>query len=226
MNAALSNEDIRAIERSLSPERLSSYLPLANGDRPKALFLYQHNTALSEALYTPLQGLEVGLRNACDIQLVKLLGESWYDNRHGIFQHPLTEMIERAGRSLVSDGKNISGGRMVSELSFGFWVAILAPRYENHLWRPALRKAFPNRPRGIERRDIHKSVNALRRLRNRVAHHEPILHRDLGHDHHQIIQLLRWTCETTATWIADQSRFPKVLAELSQAIDQEDATGR
>ena len=113
---------------------------------------------------------------------------------------------------------------MVSELSFGFWVAILAPRYETRLWRPALRKAFPNRPRGIERRDIHKSINALRRLRNRVAHHEPILHRDLGRDHDQIIQLLHWTCITTAAWIAGQSRFPKMLTELSKTPLQ-DAAG-
>jgi hypothetical protein len=208
-------EEFQAIERLLSLERLSRYTELSGGNREKTIKLYQNNTALSEALYTPLQGLEVCLRNACSIELAILLGDTWHENTHAIFEHPVTEMIESARRSLTNDGKAITLGRMVSELNFGFWVAILAPRYENGLWRPALRKAFPNRPRKVERKEVHKSVNALRRLRNRVAHHEPILHRDLQHDHEQVLRILEWACTRTAGWIAAQSRLPAVLAEQS-----------
>jgi hypothetical protein len=215
VNGASTEDEIQAIERLLSMERLSRYTALAAGDRKETLLLYQNNTALSEALYTPLQGLEVCLRNSCSIELTTLLGPSWHENGHAIFQHPVTEMIESARRSLEYDGKDIMLGRMVSELNFGFWVAILSPRYENQLWRPALRKAFPNRPRGVERKDIHKSVNALRRLRNRVAHHEPILHRDLKHDHEQFVKMLGWACNKTAAWVAAQSRLPSVLAGMT-----------
>jgi hypothetical protein len=47
----------------LSPERLGPYLLATNGVLGNALALYEHNQALSEALYIPLQNLEVGLRN-------------------------------------------------------------------------------------------------------------------------------------------------------------------
>lgn len=150
------------------------------------------------------------------MQLATLLGMAWYDNAHHIFEHPATEMIAKARRALANEGKAVTPDRIIAELSFGFWVAILAPRYENSLWRPALRKAFPNRPKRVERKDIHKSINALRRLRNRVAHHEPILDRDLAHDYQQIARILGWSCRHTAEWIEAQSRFADVLTNMSR----------
>lgn len=198
MNAERPYKQLVAIERSLSLERLSGYTRLARGDRQKAIDLYERNTAFSEALYTPLQGLEVAIRNACSIEMAALLGGNWYQNPARIFEHPATEMIDKAHRALVADGKTITPDHIIAELSFGFWVAILAPRYENRLWRPALRKAFRNRPKGVERKEIHKSLNALRRLRNRVAHHEPILQRDLVHDYRQIQRIIAWSCGHTA----------------------------
>jgi hypothetical protein len=202
---------IEAIERLLSLERLSRYTLLGNGDRAEAIRLYEWNTRVSEAFYTPLQGLEVCLRNSLSLELIAHLGANWYENQHGLFEHPLTEMLANATQSLERDGKDINLGRMVAELNFGFWVSVLAPRYDTTLWRPCLRKAFPNRPRGMERKDIHKALNALRRLRNRVAHHEPIVHRDLKRDHDLIVSLLSCACPHTATWVKSQSR---VIAEL------------
>lgn len=201
-----------AIERLLSLERLSRYTLLGKGDRDEALRLYEWNTRVSEAFYTPLQGLEVCLRNALSLELVAHLGADWYVNKHTVFEHPLTEMLAGAEQSLKRDGKTVNLGRMVAELNFGFWVSVLAPRYETSLWRPCLRNAFPARPRGMERKDIQKALNALRRLRNRVAHHEPIVHRDLKRDHALILSLLSCVCPHTADWIKGQSR---VAAEIS-----------
>ena len=55
---------IDALETSLSPERMATYVRHAGGDREKAVRLYTWNTAVSAAFYGPLQGLEVALRNA------------------------------------------------------------------------------------------------------------------------------------------------------------------
>lgn len=201
-----------AIERLLSRQRLTRYTNMSSGDRQLAIKLYENNSALSEALYIPLQGLEVCIRNSCTIQLNEFLDENWYKNWHGLFQHPLTEMLEKVTRSLNNDSRAITVGTVVSELNLGFWVALLAPRYDSTLWRKALRNAFPFRPKGTERREIHGSLNALRRLRNRVAHHEPILHRNLQRDYELIELVLSWTCPHTAAWVMGQSRFPSVLA--------------
>ena len=71
-------------------------------------------------------------------------------------------------------------GRVVAELSLGFWVALFARGYEESLWRTALYRCFDPTP---ARRQLHKQLNRLRRFRNRVAHHEPILSRDLQTDY-------------------------------------------
>jgi len=47
------------IEEAISLERFSRYLHWAEGDHIRALELYALNTQVSEALYTPLQMLEV-----------------------------------------------------------------------------------------------------------------------------------------------------------------------
>ena len=199
------------VERLLSLERLSRYQLLGAGDRIATVRHYEYNTRLSEAFYTPLQGLETCLRNSLSIELTILLGVDWYENKHGIFQHPTTEMIAKAKQGLQDDGKAIVASRMIPELNFGFWVSILSPRYDTRLWVPALRKAFPNRPKGEDRKAVHKAINAVRRLRNRVAHHEPILHRKLDEDHELILKLILWCCPKTSAWVGSLSRLPAVL---------------
>jgi hypothetical protein len=77
---------------------------------------------------------------------------------------------------------------------------------------PALRKAFPNRPKIEKRKSVQKAINAVRRLRNRVAHHEPILHRKLNDDHALVLKLISWCCPKTSAWVESLSRLPAVLA--------------
>lgn len=208
MNFAYTERTIDALEGTLSSDRLSKYLELASENKEQALILYVKNTRLSEAFYTPLQGIEVCLRNAVHRSLVNLRGEDWHEPGVAPLQYPLTEMIEKAKASLRAGRKDITPGRVVAELSFGFWVSILGPRYETTLWRPALRHAFPNRPRGVERKQVQGTLNVVRRLRNRIAHHERILHRDLDSDHELIIRAISWTCRYTARWVRAHSRFP------------------
>jgi hypothetical protein len=71
---------IKALETSLSPERLSTYLAAANGDHAAALRLYVWNTEISAAFYGPLQGLEIVVRNAFHRELAAVYGPTWYDN--------------------------------------------------------------------------------------------------------------------------------------------------
>lgn len=48
----------------------------------------------------------------------------------------------------------------------------------------------------------------LRKLRNRIAHHEPVLARDLAEDYRIILEVVGWICPDTSAWIAETSRFP------------------
>jgi hypothetical protein len=87
----------------------------------------------------------------------------------------------------------------------------MGPRYDATLWRGALYKAFlaeGGKPRSI----VHGRFNAIRRFRNRVAHHEPIFDRALLQIHDEIIGAIRWMCRETASWAAYHSRFEEVQA--------------
>ena len=55
-------------------------------------------------------------------------------------------------------------------------------------------------------------MNALRRLRNRIAHHEPIFQKDLRLMHDETIEAIRWLCPITAAWADTNSRVRVVLA--------------
>lgn len=96
---------------------------------------------------------------------------------------------------------------MVAALRFGFWVGILGPKNENEVWRKALYKAFPHRGKGNERKVVHGTLDAIRQLRNLVAHHRRILHRDLEADHNLILTAAGWICPHVRDWIAAHSKF-------------------
>lgn len=211
MNFDYSDQIISKLKRSISEERLEKYLEQSRGKLDGALLLYVRNTAISEAFYTPLQGLEVAVRNSIHAQLRNKLGTpEWYDCPNLRMESPLPDMIAAAKKDLRDDNKPVTPGAMVAALRFGFWVSILAPRYEDH-WRSHLRNAFPFRPRALERKQVHGALNKLRRLRNRVAHHEPILHRDLEEDHAKVLEVLSWICPDTASWVEAHSRFNKIF---------------
>ena len=207
------DNQINALEISLSPERLARYIKEVGGSKADAIRRYVYNTAISEAFYTPLHGLEISLRNSLNRQLAAKFGADWFGAaKIPILQHPATTMLQAAHDRLFEQHKKITQSGMVAELNFGFWVTILSNRYETDLWRPALRHSLPHRPRGIERKHIHVSLDSIRRLRNRIAHHEPILDRKLADDHAAILQVTSWICSDTADWVAAHSRVPALLS--------------
>ena len=64
----------------LSKNRLEKYLLFTNNDISKSIELYNLNLKLSESLYTPLSYFEIFLRNTCNDELKKELGDYWFDN--------------------------------------------------------------------------------------------------------------------------------------------------
>ena len=214
---------------SLSPERLSTYLRAVRGDREKALRLYTWNTAMSAAFYGPLQGLEVALRNAMHRQLGRYHGAHWYDNPAARFDVGCRERIAAAKETVVRDGHPVTPSRVLASLSFGFWIALLGSGgrvdstgrkadYETTLWRPALRGAFPFRT-PLTRKQAHGPLNGLRKLRNRIAHHEPIFTRRLSRDYEIILEVTGWISPATQAWIERCSRVSTLLRALKDATE-------
>lgn len=206
------HHNLEPLRCSVSSARLRRYLALAKGDPAQALRLYMWNTALSEALYGPLQGLEITLRNKIHQCLSGAFGACWYDSPGLGMRHAQQQHIDRAKQTLGFQGKPLEPDRVVAELSFGFWVGLFGPKYETHLWRPHLRKLFVNSPTPFLRKQAHAALDEIRLLRNRVAHHESILHRRSAEEHRLILDSIGWLCATTAAWVAHHSRFEAVYA--------------
>lgn len=188
----LPTEQIAALERSITPTRMSTYLTAAHGSAALAMELYLWDRDLSVAVLADLAILEVALRNAMNARLAAKWGESWYANP----QVPLDErscrqVAEAWGR--VPEGRR-TPGRVVAQCMFGFWRGLLdkgdhigkGPRrircdYEV-LWRGVLDKAFPGgrvqAEKDGERWNRTYALTVVSRvndLRNRVAHHEPLI---------------------------------------------------
>jgi hypothetical protein len=112
------DEAVKAIEKSLSPERLAKYISAAQGNKKRAIQLYERNTALSEALYGVIQGLEIALRNALHNTLRKELGlDDWYD--YAGLEEKEIESVQKAKDSLTNWGKTATPGRVIAELTLG-----------------------------------------------------------------------------------------------------------
>lgn len=197
-----------ALEITITRVRLTRYLAENAGDLDVALELYERNTRLSEAFYTPLQSCEVSLRNTIAAQMTNVYGVDWFNNGNPPLNNDARERILEARRELAHVNP-ITPDAVVAELKFAFWVSLLGPGYDNTLWRKALYRGFQNgggRPRSM----VHGRFNAIRRFRNRIAHHEPIYHRPLAQIHNEILDAIGWMCRNTQAWTAHHSRFVEI----------------
>jgi len=181
------------IQLTLSPERLSVY----GHDQPGpcvVLARYLWNAALCESLYSPLQMCEVALRNAIHNTMRSLYNDSWYD------QVILSELgraqVVDAKRKIAKAGKPVIPCRIIAELQFGFWTSMFEGYFEQNT--PSLlhgiRNLFPqlsNRFRNPK--FIKNRLDKIRHLRNRVFHHERIIHwKNLQEQHAHLIETIGW----------------------------------
>ncbi|QSB04797.1 hypothetical protein [Natronoglycomyces albus] len=162
--------------------------------------LYDWNIAASAAFFADLHRFEVVLRNALHSHAARVFSENWFDR---------PDLLTERGRADVNKVKTrirgpISSDAIVSELSFGFWRYLLSHRYEQTLWTPALRHGFPHlHPQA--RKEVERRVKYLNELRNRIAHCEPILRRDLEQDRNDLLLVVGWICPEARSWIESTS---------------------
>jgi Abi-like protein len=206
-----SQVDSDLFEAALSFERFARYVDWASGDRAQAVKLYTLNSVISESLYIPLQALEIALRNRVHIVLSATAGETWYDDplyQQGSFQG---EQLESAKRDLLEKSKDITPSRVVAALTFGYWTAFFGTVYEDQ-WRKVLHKVT-QLPDGVNlpRKKFAAPLAPIRELRNRVAHHEPILAWNLPKHYAAIVQLTEWLSPAAAEWCRAFARFSAIF---------------
>jgi len=199
-----------AVKAALSTARISTY-ETACTDSSSALALYSWNAQVSGALLTPLHICEVIIRNAVSDALESLYGERWPwstgferslpDPAHG---YSPTKDLQNARRRAITTGK------VIPELKFVFWQKMFTSRYDARLWNSHLIREFPNLDSSIPinnlRSNVYNELEIIRKLRNRIAHHEPIFNRNLDADFQNITELINSRCEITSTWMVNNQQ--------------------
>lgn len=108
---------------------------------------------------------------------------------------------------------------VAAQLSFGTWNRLIplpnsAPSTQHLLWNEAIQFAFPNIKNGHEgSRQVKSPLNVLHRLRNRVAHHEPLLHVEANCRVLDIARLTGYVDQDIADWIMAQQRVREIVRE-------------
>ncbi len=205
----------RVLEDRLSSERLRPYRAAVGGDLDLAIGLYEWNSATAGAFFETLGHFEVLLRNALHDQLSAWHTAAgrpghWYEDPAAVLDARRHADVASARDRIRRERQTETPGKVVAELNFGFWRFLLDRRYQTMLWAPALRRAFPHlQP---QRRDlVYSPVYELNRLRNRIAHHEPIHARNLSDRHDDLLRVTGFIDPAAQAWLSSLSRVPAVL---------------
>ncbi len=163
---------------------MKRYLNACGGNKRKAQTLYRLNLRLSQEMFTVISCYEVALRNAIDGIMSTALGPDWLRDAiqpGGIFDGPLftgtTRIMHKAYNELLISGR-YSCSKMLSAMEFGVWKYMYSsPQYR--ATGRILLNVFPNKPKSsamIQYNNLYvfNELDAINRLRNRIAHHEPI----------------------------------------------------
>ena len=182
-----------SIEKSISPERLAVYKSDGAGNET-AVARYIYNIELCKSFYPLINIFEVTLRNSIDKAL-----ETFFNMPDWSGAIPLTQtelmMIDEAKIKIEKKGKEYCHSRLVSELTLGFWVALMGKKYNNQNFQFFIIKHIfhgcPSKQKSSSA--MQKNLAEIRFLRNRIAHHERISHwKDLDQKHDLILDFIRW----------------------------------
>ena len=207
------------LRRHLTAERLSSYDLAAGGDRRLAFSLYEWNMEAAAVVMTTTGMVEVIVRNAMDQQLRRWTqrrrdGRSWFDEAP-LDLRGIADVAQARDRATHRGRRAEIHGKVIAELSLGFWRYLAASRYLTSLWIPALGHAFAGSPRALTERRVavEQDLFKLHFVRNRAAHHEPIHRRNLLADHDAALRVTGWISPECSAWIADRSAIPRIVLE-------------
>ncbi len=198
--------EVESLREAISGERFELYL-IGTGDVVRALRFYVWNAAVSAAFLWPLHMVEITLRNTVNNRMMQKYGAAWLLDSELVGTWA-ARTAAKARSQIGKRGAEPADGRIIAELSFAFWVGLFAKARDEALWRRNLCRIFYPTPK---RSEVHAHLERLRKLRNRIAHHEPIRNRRLKADYEIALQLLDWLSPDTADWVRCHSRVPELL---------------
>ena len=225
------------VEYFLSAPRIARFLAATGGDQQLAFQLYLDSLRLAQAFHPVLGLLEVSLRNALNEQLtIHFNDPDWiihqkqgfmrhqslrYRNRRGQLTNRthLLDKVMQAENTIRNSGKTPTAGRIISEVTLGFWTSLFE-RKQYRVLRGQPIQIFSGLPSGIGRADIANDLTSIRTFRNRMSHNQPICFSGNRYDcqaagavHQKVKEILSWLDSEILTWLApvDDVVFMKII---------------
>lgn len=219
------------IDDWLGAPRFQRYVSMCNGDRARALTLYEWNIELGQAVMHDIAHFEVALRNCYD----RAISSTWTKSTHWLMdaESPAVMPIWRTknvrgikrgsdvnfvNRRKVDEAIKGAGygkatpGKVMAELSLGFWRQLTTSAMEKSMWVPHVHHAYPA---GTSRADVDSKISQVNILRNRIAHHEPLSTAQLNASsvHSDMLQCLALLSQPVHAHVLSTSRVVAVNAQ-------------
>lgn len=210
----------------VSASRFQPFLQ-TTGDIAAAWALYDWNIEASAAMYEVLHRVEIVLRNAIDLQLrfwnrdQPISGSS--DTHAAEWIEDPCLLLDRLADVGINDaldwadkhrtrGRSISHDDLVARMPLGTWRYLIwgADAGRQRLWNEALRHGFPYYP--FRPADFERDVDDLHKLRNRIAHLEPIVNVPLTLRLESAQRVLNGAHPSLGSWCTDTERVSAVLS--------------
>lgn len=196
-----------------SAERIARY-----ETHPHPELLYVWSTQLSKAFLEDIQHVEVLLRNTVDTALRSPIqdggyGSCWFLESSIPFTGPARNSVQKA-RKRTRQGDIVQNpGKIIAELSFDFWYFLFTPTYTATIWPKFLRHI----PAQVAREEFRHELEKVYVLRNRCAHHEPLVKADITaeaaalDDYSAALKTVsHWIDPQASEWIERQSRVSDI----------------
>lgn len=205
---------------TITPVRLKAY-----GDDSNDILLekYIYNLKISESLYPALSLLEVTLRNKICYAIEALICKDWLINelnhQNLLLDKEYKKLVETADK-IEKDGKKVTNDRLISELTFGFWIHLCTKSYKPKFWdkKGFIELVFPNYTVSSNLRNIsliQKDLRDVLKLRNRISHQEIIINGNrTPEESYKLIQTLLHTLSSGMyALLEDISRFNAITKQ-------------
>lgn len=150
-------------------------------DSPEQTLLkYHQNIKIGILLLPSLHYLEICLRNQVDRALRNLYSEEWLidpPEQLNLSEQDIRKIQKIKGAVFKTRREEATQDDIVAQLSFGFWCSLLQKKYDPIIWqrKNVFKTVFPNIEKSKRtRKYIEPQIIEIKKVRNRIAHHEPI----------------------------------------------------
>ena len=223
----INSEELKKFIPTYSLDRIESFIYSSDDTIDDIIERYQDNIKISQALYPELATLEVILRNSINAALCKHISETWLEDE--IANNTLLEendysllisAYNTTKKECLSSKKELTSGRVIANLNFGFWTNLCMKKYNSKIWNKIyfFKGIFVNYPSKTQAIGvISQKLYAIRKLRNRVFHYEQIFRypKKTLKLYNEILELLSYLPKDNLNVVQDTSSFLDLYNQLA-----------